>query len=1186
MNYCCTGRLFSLLALLTVGRLVVAAEPVVDVLVVGVGAAEPSSPESWYGAGVRPSEKRSPEDERLGFHLPPGFEVDLIAAEPAIAKPLNMAFDPRGKLWITQTIEYPYPRGEGEAAGDGIKVLEDTDCDGSFDRVTTFADGLNIPIGVLPYDDGAIVFSIPNILRLRDTDGDGKCDHRETILGPFDTSMDTHGMVNSLRRGDDGWIYACHGFNNRSVVKGSDGHSVTLHSGNTFRFRADGSRVELFTSGQVNPFGMTIERWGNLYSADCHSKPITCLVRGACYPSFGKPDDGLGYFPSMMDHLHGSTAISGLCMYEANDFPAEYRGQLYSGNVMTSRINRDRIEQTGATVMAHELTDFMTSDDPWFRPVDIQLGPEGALYVADFYNRIIGHYEVPLEHPGRDRQSGRIWRIRHSASPALRLYTSGPSDDLEVQFDRLSDANAAIRRLALDALSDVSSDQLVQVQSIANERLKHEHELMRIGAMWLLHRQRSLSRDSLLALLNDPSALVRNHTLRSLAEPLGQLIEDSASLVLPLVRQQLSDPNSNVVASAGQALAEVGEVDDAIILLQRILVTPQVDPMLRARLRISLRDLIVRQPHCVKVLRPQLTGAEAVQIYREVMLGVKTPIVMTALVDELEQDPQVLTASPETINHVAKNALDHDLERLIVVLRQRFQDSPQEARKWLTLLNKSMVGRSSSELLRWANELVDASIERLQAAKQSNLLPIDWRADADANWATENRRAKDGEDDHVYRSSLSLGEKYTGVLRSGVFASPSALSFWLVGHNGVPTDGDARLNRICLIDAHSGEVIQEAWPPRSDVAASASWDLSAISGRPVRLEVIDGDSRGAYAWIAVGRFSTAKLNLSELGEEWNSTLELISKYRLFSQTTPLLSLAKDLQLDVNRRLQAAELFGQLSDQPMTSATAWFLIQFPHDPELEQSFFTSLGNSSSDADFQLIRQGMKSLTQNQQLQLARRFAAHRKLAGWLIVAMEDGLLSPHLLRDQTVATALASTLDETYVTRLATLGQFVAVENAELTALGEKVIRQVFNDPGDAVRGFAVFQKHCLNCHQVGGQGAVVGPQLEGVGARGPERLLEDILWPDRNVDKAFRTSSILLDDATLRVGLIRNENDKVIELIENNGQVSQIDTARVESRHANVRSLMPDGLATTIGVAGLVDLVRYLQSTATPNKPR
>ena len=361
---------------------------------------------------VAPTDPLPPDKERQAFHLPPGFEVQLVAAEPDIHKPLNLAFDARGRLWVTDTVEYPFPAKDGSAARDTVKILEDFDANGRARKVTTFADGLNIPIGVLPLPDArsALVFSIPNIYRLSDTDGDGKADKRELLYGTFG-SVDTHGMTNSFTWGFDGWVYATHGFRNDSTVKGANGAAVTMNSGNTYRMRADGSHVEQFTWGQVNPFGMALDPLGNLYTADCHSRPIYHLLRGAYYPSFAKGHDGLGFGPEMMRHSHHSTAIAGIAWYAADQFPPEYRGTVFVGNVVTNRINHDRLEWRGSSPWAVEQPDFLTSDDPWFRPVDIKLGPDGALYVADFYNRIIGHYEVPLTHPGRDRERGRVWRI-------------------------------------------------------------------------------------------------------------------------------------------------------------------------------------------------------------------------------------------------------------------------------------------------------------------------------------------------------------------------------------------------------------------------------------------------------------------------------------------------------------------------------------------------------------------------------------------------------------------------------------------------------------------------------------------------------------------------------------------------------------------------------------------------------
>src|SRR5947209_4206758 len=149
---------------------------------------------------VAPTEARTPEGERRGFHLPPGFEVQLVASEPDVIHPINMAFDARGRLWVTMSIEYPFPAKNPQHTQDVVKVLEDFGPDGRARKITTWADNLNIPIGVLPLADGALVHSIPNVWRMWDSPGAGKADKREVLLASYGY-RDTHGMTGNFVRG-------------------------------------------------------------------------------------------------------------------------------------------------------------------------------------------------------------------------------------------------------------------------------------------------------------------------------------------------------------------------------------------------------------------------------------------------------------------------------------------------------------------------------------------------------------------------------------------------------------------------------------------------------------------------------------------------------------------------------------------------------------------------------------------------------------------------------------------------------------------------------------------------------------------------------------------------------------------------------------------------------------------------
>ncbi|EPR71453.1 PVC-type heme-binding CxxCH protein [Cyclobacterium qasimii] len=497
-----------------------------------------------YAEHIRTSSFQHPEEEKNDFILPPGFDITLFASEPDITKPINMAFDEKGRLWVSQSSEYPIKAGPGKGT-DRISILEDTNKDGKADKITDFANDLNIPIGIQPVKGGAIAFSIPNLYRFYDTNGDDIADKRELILGPFETK-DTHGMVNNLFRGMDGWMHASHGFSNVSTVAGKDGDSIKMTSGNTFRFTLDGQHAEKTSDGRINPFGSDLDKWGYHYSADCHTLPIYQMIRDGNYTQWGKLEPNMGYAPTMMDYGLNSTALSGLVYYTDNQFPTEYQNSFYSGDVVTCRISRSTITFNGSSPKASRKADFLVSKDPWFRPVDIKIGPDGAMYIADFYNSIIGHYEVPLDHPERDRNSGRIWKITYKGQEKTPIDWSKGS--FEFLIEKLNDPVLQTRMMATDELVDRFEDSAIPaLAKLAADG--NAPNIQKVQVLWALFRLDALKENVLEKALLDKDVLVRVHAQRILGE-----YHDFDNQKLEWLKKGLKDESAHVKRVAAETL--------------------------------------------------------------------------------------------------------------------------------------------------------------------------------------------------------------------------------------------------------------------------------------------------------------------------------------------------------------------------------------------------------------------------------------------------------------------------------------------------------------------------------------------------------------------------------------------------------------------------------------------------------
>jgi putative heme-binding domain-containing protein len=972
---------------------------------------------------------RTPEEEKAGFHLPPGFEAQLVAAEPTINKPMNLAFDDRGRLWVTSTVEYPYPVPEGKKGRDRVVVLDDFAPDGRARKATTFADGLNIPIGVLPLGrgDSAFVHSIPAIRRFNDKDGDGKADSSEEVYTTFGFN-DTHGMTNAFTWGFDGWIYACHGYSNTSKVKGADGKLIVMQSGNTYRMKPDGSHVEYVTHGQVNPFGLAFDPLGNMYSCDCHSRPIYCLLPGACYPSFGKPDDGLGFGPEMLQHDHGSTGIAGIVYYAADHFPKPWHDSIFIGNVVTSRINHDKLAWTGSTPKALEQPDFMSSDDPWFRPVDLELGPDGAIYVADFYNKIIGHYEVPLTHPGRDRERGRIWRIvytgKDTTGKPLRPGYDGTKETTAELVADLGDPNLVRRIKAANILVERGQESVEPVKAAKSD----PNPVRRAHALWVLQRLGAFGMGEV-ASIGDRDELVRAHVNKMLGERSPASVGEVA---LPLV-MGLKDPSPFVRRAAAEAIAQHPSVTNIPPLLDALSNVAPEDANLKHALRISLREQLANIGG-MEWLGLSL-AASTRPLVADVAPGVHKPSAAAFLVRYLASEIETPANKIRYIRHIARYGRDAEQSRLDDLLIAERDPATEVA------MLKAVLEGEQSRGARLSDEVGIVAIDLA-----GRLL----------------RSTKDSE--------FGLGIDLVGALKLRNFADMLMT---------IITDGTVTTSR------------REA--ALTALAATGAGDLAFMLG----------------------------------------------------------------------------LVGNAAETASLRDRAAVLVAATNRPEALDALVNLLPRASSKLQATIAMSMAKSPAGSQRL----------------LKAIEEGKASARLLQERSVSVPLATHKLSNADARVAALLKGLPPAEERIQAVIQARKTSFPASKTDVAKGENLFTKNCATCHILGGKGARIGPQLDGVGVRGVERILEDVLDPNRNVDQAFRTTTLSLKDGRVISGLVLREEGEVIVLADAQGKDVRVPKADVEDRQLSQLSPMPANWSEQIPESEFPNLLAYLLAQKPKDEP-
>ncbi len=436
----------------------------------------------------------SPEEARKRFTLLPGFEARLFASEPEVVNPVAMTWDDRGRLWVVELYEYPLGAKPGEKGRDRIKVLEDTDGDGRADSVKVFADGFTLATGILVANGGVYLGAAPNLYFLEDTDGDLVAD-KQTIVQTGFGLEDRHELLNGFTWGPDGQMYMTHGVFTRTqaVDPAQPGEPVLLTAG-VARFQPKTRRMEIFAEGTSNPWGVDFDARGNAFVSACVIDHFFHLAPGGLYQrQAGQPPYPYAYdlLPSIVDHKHSMAAYAGLNIYQGDQYPAEFRGMALQGNIHDNAIHRDRLTPQGSTFLASADGDFLRANDGWFMPVSMQTGPDGAVWVMDWYDKYPCYQNAGADPEGVDRERGRIWRIVWAGDQPGRPVPSRPAGLALAQrstvelVQTLGHSNVWHRRMAQRILSE--RPDIASQKSVLFTRLKSSgSEDARLAALWTL----------------------------------------------------------------------------------------------------------------------------------------------------------------------------------------------------------------------------------------------------------------------------------------------------------------------------------------------------------------------------------------------------------------------------------------------------------------------------------------------------------------------------------------------------------------------------------------------------------------------------------------------------------------------------------------------------------------------------
>ena len=496
------------------------------------------------------------EEALSKLKVPKGYKIELFASEqefPELAKPMQMSFDNKGRLWVATMPSYPHYKPGDPKPDDKIVILEDTNADGKADHLKVFADKLHLPLGFEMAPEGVYVSQGTNLKLFTDTDGDDKADKVEILLSGFD-DHDTHHNSHAFTTDPSGAIYSGEGVFLHTNVETSYG-PVRATNGGFYRYAPQLHKLERTAQLSIpNPWGIAFDDWGQPFFAETSGPDVRWMMPGTVLPRYGEATHKSF---NLIEEAHKVRPTSGLEFVSSRHFPDEVQGDMLINNTIGFLGTKEHvIEDSGTGYKSHHRVDLLVSEDRNFRPVDMEFAPDGSLYVIDWHNILIGHMQHNARDPLRDHMHGRVYRITYPSRP---LVTPAKIDgaDIEVLLDNLKLPEYRTRYRTRRELRGRDANEVLPrlkkwVSALDKNDPRYEHH--KLEALWVSWGLDKVDQDLLREMLHAKDYHARAAAV-NVVRYTGHQVADQADLLMEAAR----DPNGRVRLEAIVAASWIGK---------------------------------------------------------------------------------------------------------------------------------------------------------------------------------------------------------------------------------------------------------------------------------------------------------------------------------------------------------------------------------------------------------------------------------------------------------------------------------------------------------------------------------------------------------------------------------------------------------------------------------------------------